>query len=238
MDPEVAFDQSRLLDASLADRAERARRAGDPVQAVHLAREALGHGEDAAARAALALALLDVGDLDEARHTLEALLEALGGETHASAFPGEASFASHPAAMIPDTTLAAATAATLELVDAFDDASFERAIERAEAERELMLDADGVAEQVLREIPIEPPDEILPAADSPFATRTFAQLLERQGHEAEAESLRSTLATRPEDEWGADPEEERPPQDERTEHRARMVATLEQWLENLERTAT
>jgi len=237
MDSEAAFDESRLMDASPAERAERARRSGDPARAARMAREALGQGEDAAARTALALALLDLGELDEARHSLEVLLEGLGAEPHGAGLRGDDVFAPHHAAMIPDTTLAAATAATLELADAFDDASFERAIETAEAERELMLDAHGVAEQVLREIPAEVPDEILPAPDSPFATRTFAELLERQGHEAEAESLRSALAARPAGESAGEADEQGVLRDAGAVRRAQLVAKLERWLENLGRTA-
>jgi hypothetical protein len=233
-DAEIAFEESREMDASPAERAERARRAGDPYEAARIARELLGHGDDSAVRAALALALLDLGELDEARHALEMLLESLTGEE--SGLHGNLSFgvSSAHTDTLPDDTLAAATAATLELVGALDDGSFERALETAEVQRELMLDADGVAEQVLRDIPAEIPDEILPSIDSPFATRTFADLLERQGHESEAETLRSRLSRRLESAQSAP---EASVLETAAGGRAHVVATLERWLENLRRTA-
>lgn len=222
--PEVERTGSGVIE-----RAERARRAGDPVRAAAVAREALGSADDGAARAALALALLDLGQIDEARHSLERLLESLLGESvsHAGAGFDEGASA---ASVIADGTVAAATAATLELVSSLDDDDFDRAMEEAEAQRELMFDADSVAGDVLREVPAELYDELLPSEDSPFATRTFADLLERQGHEAQAESLRSSLARRV-----GDVTEEVAAIDEDT---GRVLATLERWLENLRRTAT
>ncbi len=212
-------------------RAERQRRAGDAAGAAALARQALGLADDASARVALALALLDQGSVDDVRHVLETLFETLMGDV---TFHGETPFGHAEAhtAMIPDGTLAAATAATLELVTSFDDASFERAMAEAEAQRELMHDADSVAERVLREVSAEPSDELLPSADSPFATHTFAELLERQGHGAEAETLRSALAGREEEPLAAaataGPEPGAPD---------RVRATLERWLGNLKRRA-
>lgn len=226
MDHELGFDRHGAGDASVVGRAERARRAGDPIEAARIARDALLHGDDAALRAALALALLDQGEVEEARHALEMLLEALAGDDvglHAGVSVGVD--AAH-SSMISDNTLAAATAAALELVGSLDDASFERALEAAETQHELMLDADSVAEQALREIPAELPDELLPSADSPFATRTFADLLERQGHEEEADTLRSSLASQP----------PAPGADGQGPHGG-SLATLERWLENLRRTA-
>lgn len=219
MEPDGFDDPSRA-----AWRAERARCAGDPALAVRIASEALAQRDDAATRVALALGFLDLGDASEVRHALEALLDLIGGDDvnllHAGT--GLASVG-----MIPDTTLAAATADTLELVGSLDEASFERAFESAEAERELMLDADRVAEHVLETVPAEIPDEILPSADSPFATRTFADLLERQGHGAEAESLRHQL------ERGTLQETPEAPAGDR----GRALDVLERWLRNLDRSA-
>lgn len=217
----------------VAWRAERQRRAGDPAGAAAIARQALGLADDAPARVALALALLDQGSVDDVRHVLETLFETLTGDV---TFHGESSFA-HAAAhavVIPDAALAAATAATLELVTSLDDDGFERAMAEAEAQRELMHDADSVAERVLREVAAEPADELLPSVDSPFATRTFAELLERQGHGIEAETLRSALADREGDyDAAATAGSAGPP----TADRTRVQATLERWLENLKRRA-
>jgi hypothetical protein len=242
---EETFDEVPNGEPSLAWRAEQARRGGDPGLAVRLAREGLAHGDDAALRVALALALLDLGELEDARHSLEGVIDGLAGDESARQH-GHGHFGAGHGAMIPDTTLAAATAATLELVSsldvelvgAIDEASFERAFEQAETQPELMLDADDVAERVLRDVPAEPRDELLPSADSPLATRTFADLLARQGHDSVAESLRSTLASRPYEAADAhstpggssDPEAQ-------IDARERVVGTLERWLENLRRTA-
>ena len=227
-----ALGEGRAEAPGAAVRAEQARRAGDPVAAAAIAHEGLGHTDDAAVRVALALALLDQGELDEARHALESLLEVLAGDEALHHGAGFGSYAAN-AGMISDGTLAAATAATLELVGSLDDDGFERAMQEAEVQRELMLDADEVAEQALREVPAELPDEILPSADSPFATRTFADLLERQGHEFEAETLRSSLAGRPQD----SAQRADGPQGAAEQASVRVQATLEQWLENLRRTA-
>lgn len=213
-------------------RAERARASGQPDVAARIAREALAHHDSPAAAVALALALLDLGETQELRRVLESLLEAFGetaGSTHREA-PILLPAPSYGG--IPDATLAAATAATLELVGSLDDVGFEQAFDEAEVEHELLQHADVVAEQVLEAIPAEPADEILPGADSPFATRTFADLLERQGHEAEAQSLRSVLGGRDESDGAIAPEAS-----SAGEPRERVLATLERWLENLGRNA-
>ena len=237
---EETFEEGPRSEPSLAWRAEHARRGGDPGLAVRLAREGLAHGDDVALRVALALALLDLGEIEDARHALEGLIDGLAAD-ESSRLHGHAHFdgAMGHGAMIPDTTLAAATAATLELVGSLDvelvgsidEASFERAFEQAETQPELMLGADDVAERVLRDVPAEPRDELLPSADSPLATRTFADLLERQGLDSAAESLRSTLANRPET------AENHSTPDAQVDARERVVGTLERWLENLRRTA-
>lgn len=183
-----------------------------------------------AAAVSLALALLDQGEIHEARGVLESLLESLGGAGSPAHFmePSLPPPAGFP--VLPDTTLAAAT---LALVGNLDDEGFERAFDGAEVEQELLLHADGVAEQVLDAIPAEVSDEIVPVSGSPFATRTFADLLQRQGHEAEAENLRSALGGREDD--SPVPHESGSPPDA-AEPLDRVVNTLERWLLNLGRT--
>ena len=61
--------------------------------------------------------------------------------------------------------------------------------------------------------------------DSPFATRTIAELLDRQGHGDEAAAIRRELAYRAE-------KSATPVADSRREQ---LIATLERWLENLRR---
>jgi hypothetical protein len=88
-----------------------------------------------------------------------------------------------------------------------------------------VIDADRVAEQALREAELGPADEISPpgAADSPFATRTMAELLERQGDRAGAERIRSRLGRSREAPAGASA----------SDRRGRVVRELERWLANL-----
>ena len=103
-----------------------------------------------------------------------------------------------------------------ELADAF---------EHAEPEAEHLLDADRVAQQALREAELGPADEISPpqAADSLFATRTMAELLERQGDRAGAERIRDRLERARGDSQGASA----------SDRRGRLVRELERWLANL-----
>jgi tetratricopeptide (TPR) repeat protein len=99
------------------------------------------------------------------------------------------------------------------------------AFERAEPETEHLLDADRVAQQALREAELGPADELSPphAADSLFATRTMAELLERQGDRAGAERILDRLERGRGDSQGAPA----------SDRRARVVRELERWLANL-----
>lgn len=217
----------REAPAELYD-AERARAAGNAGEAERIARDALARRRHPAAHVALALALLDRGEGEQARHCLEGLLEVLleGGvsrEESPDATP--ASFG-----VLPDATLAEATAATLELVGSLEAEGLDRAFEAAEVEDELLVRAEDVAERVLDELPAEASEEIVPDDGSPFATRTFAELLERQGHEAEAALVRSRLADRPSGAPAGPATRVEAPD-------ALVLATLESWLENLRRTA-
>jgi hypothetical protein len=82
-----------------------------------------------------------------------------------------------------------------------------------------------VAQQALREAELGPADEILPphAADSLFATRTMAELLERQGDRAGAERIRDRLErARGDSQAGS-----------ASDRRGSVVRELERWLANL-----
>jgi hypothetical protein len=116
-----------------------------------------------------------------------------------------------------DASEAPAELSDQELSDAF---------EQAEPETDQLLDADRVAQQALREAELEPTDEISPApgAESLFATRTMAELLERQGDRAGAERIRHRLERGRSEAEGADA---------KSEARGHVVRELERWLANL-----
>jgi hypothetical protein len=110
------------------------------------------------------------------------------------------------------------------------EGEIEAAVAAARAEREAMLDADRVALAALREVdareaaePGAGEDALARVANaaSPFATRTVAELLERQGDRERAASVRRAVAER----RGARPEREV------------LVAKLEAWLARLRREA-
>jgi hypothetical protein len=144
-----------------------------------------------------ALALLDRGLVDEARDLLAGALAAAGPDP----------FASSDAGGFPRLGDA-------ELESAFDD---------ARPETDAMIDADGIAFEAIRQARLDEPESVsLPAPDSPFHTRTMADLLERQGDLESASAIRSAL--------GADGAP-RPAIDAAT--RARTIQTLERWLARL-----
>jgi hypothetical protein len=90
------------------------------------------------------------------------------------------------------------------------------------------VDANEVAARALRAADLDEPEDVFrDDAPSPFATRTVADLLERQGHPADAEALRRQLSQGREEPVLSLPGEER---------RETLIATLERWLENLRRT--
>jgi hypothetical protein len=116
-------------------------------------------------------------------------------------------------------------AATAELPADLSEQELESAFEHAEPEIEHLMDADRVAERALREAELGPADEISPAGagESLFATRTMAELLERQGDRAGAERIRSRLERPRESSAGA----------ASNDRRGRIVRELERWLANL-----
>ena len=198
--------------------AEAQRRAGRPAEAERIARAGLcERPEQVAGRVALGLALLDLGRVGDARSELERALETTPDHGLARAALGELGEAAAPAAG-----------------DAWDESplarigegEIEAAVAAARAEREAMLDADRVALAALREVDAREAEEsgaredagaLVANAASPFATRTVADLLERQGDRERAESVRRVV------------EERRGAQSEREG----LIATLEAWLARL-----
>jgi hypothetical protein len=104
----------------------------------------------------------------------------------------------------------------------------EEAFAQAEPEADQLIDANRVAEQALLHTELGPADEIAPTGPSgAFATRTMAELLERQGDRAGAARIRARLAGRPE------PARAQPTTATGAERRRRVVAELERWLANI-----
>jgi tetratricopeptide (TPR) repeat protein len=194
--------------------AEANRRAGRLEEAERVAREGLRRRpEHVAGRVALALSLLDQGRSDEARSVLERVLEDVPD---------------HPLAV---EAFAGRGAAGRDPLDALADDEIEGAFADAETSVDEMVDAHDVAERALHAADLDAPEGVLaPDTESPFATRTVADLLERQGHRDEAAALRVEIARRSDGDGapargtlGA-------------AEREHMIATLERWLENLRRT--
>jgi len=190
--------------------AEANRRAGRLEEAERVAREGLRRRPElVAGRVALALVLLDLGRVDEARAELERVLEDVPD---------------HPLAL---ASLARAGGTALE---ALADDEIEGAFADAEASVGEMVDANHVAARALEAADLDEPEGVFPAdPDSLFATPTVANLLESQGHGAEAAALREELARRSRGEAPASAAAE-------GAQRERVIATLERWLENLRRT--
>ncbi len=190
------------------------RRSGRPEEAERVAREGLRrHPEQTAGRVALGLALMDLDRLDEARSELTRVLDAV--PDHALA---QAALPEHKPA----------PAAEAELLEELGEGELDQAFAAAESDPEEMMDANGVAAAVVRAVESEPDDaEGAPAGDvaiePPFATRSMADLLERQGREEEASRLRASLEVAVDE----------PPAAEPAGERERMVRTLEGWLQNL-----
>jgi tetratricopeptide (TPR) repeat protein len=204
--------------------AEANRRAGRVDEAERVAREGLRRQPDQlAGRVALALALLDRDRLDEARAELERVLDAVPD---------------HPLAL---AALRESGGVGPEALQALEEDEIEGAFAEAEAAVGEMVDANDLAAQALRAADLaepegvraadlEEPEGVLAAElEAPFATRTVAELLERQGHASEAAALRRELARRSDD---PKPASRAAGRDPRTEH---LIATLERWLDNLRR---
>jgi tetratricopeptide (TPR) repeat protein len=190
--------------------AEANRRAGRLEEAERVAREGLRRRPElVAGRAALALVLLDLGRVDEARAELERILED-----------------------VPDHPLALASFARAggTALEALADDEIEGAFADAETSVGEMVDANHVAARALEAADLDEPEGVFPTdPDSLFATPTVANLLETQGHGAEAAALREELARRSRGEAPASAAAE-------GAQRERVIATLERWLENLRRT--
>ena len=212
--PKLAATSPARLDpgADFAADAERHRRRGDAHAAVELAEAGLTHSpQSERGHIALALALIDLGDLPRARAELARALEAAAP----AAVPAAEGFA-----------------------DDLADAELDSAFAAAETNPDEMMDANRVVERTLEQH--ADPDGIDPDFDlvrrPTYATQTMANLLAGQGRAAEADALRASLAgaapsAESHEGWeraGVGPDHA---------ERLRVLTTLESWLHNLKRNA-
>jgi hypothetical protein len=211
--------------------AEAHRRAGSPLAAERIAREGLHHRPaEVAGRVALGLALLDQGRGGEARAEFERILDAVPEHLIARAALESQTEAGSQVATSDSE-------AAREGFGGLDDAELETAFEAARPETDAMLDANRAAARAVQAFAAgdeeeggeEEEREFAPAPESPFATRTVADLLEQQGHPESAADLRERLVERP----TVETTEAGPRPARANGHTQRVLATLERWLEKL-----
>jgi hypothetical protein len=185
--------------------AERQRREGSLAEAERLLRSGLDVRPGCAeAVLVLALVLLDRNQGEDARGVLERWANA----THAEG--------------------AADDSDTSEIFsDHVSESELESAFEVAETNPEEMFDADAIAQRALRETESEFSAE-LASPSSSFATRTVAELLEKQGDDRGASRIRAIVDS-PD---GAEPDVEKP-----RDRQDQTIEQLERWLVNLRRGA-
>lgn len=222
--------------AAFPELAEAYRKAGRIEESLQVSAEGIEHSpRNIAGRVAAALSLMDLGDLETARRELEQALEISRTGT------------TQPL----DAATRATTAAVFVSTDDedFEDSEIDLAFESAESDRSQMMDANQVAEQAMRQIDLESSQSsgFAPADLPTFATATMAEVLERQGDEQGAHEIRAALGApsgRPValtmdaamlDEQAARPEPADGSLSSGDDARARVLATLERWLENIRR---
>ena len=208
----MSGDETQRGDgASWVRDAEAERRAGRPEQARRLAEAGLAEEPyELSGRLVLALACLDLHDLESARAALEPAVAAWSLEAAEPLALGSAP--GEPFAVQSDP-----------LADLAEN-ELERAFAHAEAEPAEVWTTNRVAEAALRSVERGEPEGVhLEEPDSPFATETVASLLERQGDVGRARAIRRALTGE------AEPAELSP------DERKHWVATLERWLDNLRR---
>ena len=191
--------------------AEAERRAGRPEQARRLAEAGLvDEPHDVSGRVVLALACLDLRDVESARQALE------------PAVAGWSLDVPEPLALGSDEGEAFAVQSD-PLADLAEN-ELERAFDHAEAETAEVWTTNRVAEAALRAVERGEPEGVrLHEPDSPFATETVANLLERQGDPGRAQAIRRALTDEAAEAALA------------PDARKRWVSTLEHWLDNLRR---
>lgn len=156
----------------------------------------------------LALVLMDQGQTDEAREELLRVSAELVSAV-------DLALPESPGAPQPDSAL--------DFEGDVSEAELDVAFDGAETDPDEVLDANRVAQEAIRLGELASPEDVAPSPDSAFATRTMAELLERQGDHAGASRIRTALAA-----------ESAPPQEGASDGEGeRIIATLEGWLANL-----
>ena len=207
--------------------AEANRRAGRAKEAERVAREGLRERPSfVAGRVALSLALLDLGHIDEARDELTQVLETI--PDHALA-----ENALRHAAPRGDAAIEEPQETPGPLSDLAED-ELENAFQEAEAQPDEMLSASHVVAAAVRGVEQDEPEGVMSFPEnSSFATETVAGLLEEQDHLGEAQAMRKALqAPAAAMTLDTEPDVSLP---DAVSDRARVIATLERWLENLRR---
>jgi tetratricopeptide (TPR) repeat protein len=238
---EIESDPGAAVFPNLA---EAYRRVGQAERALEIASRGLdGAPERMAGRVALGLALLDVDEADQAREVLSAIFEDV---------PQLMALLQHGDLQPEEVQEEIREAAGPEPLG---DDEISLAIDGAEARPDEMIDVNDVAAAALREERLDEPEVGFAPSDHPaFATATLANLLENQGDIQNAESIRSTLADDPlsvvaeelgaeefvtegiaADEVPMDAAKAPEPEAELIEPKARIIATLEGWLDNIRR---
>lgn len=186
--------------------AEALRRMGRSEDAEEVARRGLEcDSRSTDGRLVLALALLDQGRVAAAHRELAAR----AGELIHTGL-GDAAERSEP----------------IEEIDfeaALSEGELDRAFATAAPDPDQIIDADRMAHEAMRAASLDEPESVsVEPAHRIFATRTMAELLEKQGDASGAARIREEIAPRTIDPWPHS-------------RREAVVATLESWLVNLRR---
>lgn len=213
--------------------AEVHRREGRPDEAEQVARRGLAFEPGRSdGRLVLALALLDQGGPDqvaEAREVLATLAERVLEVQGITASSLESARSTRASLAGPAAEGAAPPAGSFD--DDVSEQEIEHAFAAAETDRDQVIDADHIAQQAMRLVDGDLDDDLLSAPEAPFATRTMADLLERQGDPQRASRIRAALSP------AARASAEAPASRDESGHgrRQRIISELEGWLENLRR---
>jgi hypothetical protein len=213
--------------------AEVHRREGRPDEAEQVARRGLEFEPNRSdGKLVLALSLLDQGDpgqIVEARRLLEALTERVLEVQGITASSLTNATDTGSPLLAPPIDLAEFPLTSFD--DELSEQEIDLAFEDAATDPDQVIDADHVAQQAMRQVDGALDEDLLSTPEAPFATRTMADLLERQGDSERASRIRAVLA--PAAGASANPAGE----SEGAGHgrRQRIIIELEGWLENLRR---